>query len=269
MVGESLKNAREAQGLSIKDIEDGTNIRASYLEAIEKGDYGALPSEVYVRGFIRNYANFLKLDAEAIVLQFKEELHPGTVSLEAKLGSNQGNGESGTAAYGSADSGSDGESSRSSKLMIGVLIALIVAGGAWFYSNGSMGEKAEVSRKATTAKPVSKEPAQESGLSVEVTLAPEEKTDTAAAADQEAAVSEDLVLQASFKDSCWVQVTVDDQLVFEGTGEAGQVMEWKAKHYVFILAGNAGALEITRNGENLGPMGDPGTTVETVFSKDH
>ena len=59
MVGDILRSEREKQGLTIKDIENETSIRALYIDAIEKGNQKALPSEVYVKGFIRNYAEFL------------------------------------------------------------------------------------------------------------------------------------------------------------------------------------------------------------------
>ena len=76
MIGDLLRAERERQNLSIKDVERGTSIRSLYIEAIEKGEYKTLPGEVYTKGFIRNYANFLKLDADAAVKQFNEERHP-------------------------------------------------------------------------------------------------------------------------------------------------------------------------------------------------
>ena len=71
MVGNILRAEREKQGLTIKDIENETSIRTLYIEAIEKGAWKALPSEVYVKGFIRNYAEFLRLDADALARQYR------------------------------------------------------------------------------------------------------------------------------------------------------------------------------------------------------
>ncbi|MBO6246234.1 MAG: helix-turn-helix domain-containing protein, partial [Anaerovibrio sp.] len=53
MLGDILRREREKQGLTIKDIENETSIRSLYIEAIEKGDYDHLPSDVYTKGFIR------------------------------------------------------------------------------------------------------------------------------------------------------------------------------------------------------------------------
>ena len=86
MIGDKLRTERERQNLTIQDIAKGTSIRALYIEAIEKGEYGQLPGTVYAKGFIRNYANFLKMDADAVVRQFMEENHPEEVAAaeEAK-----------------------------------------------------------------------------------------------------------------------------------------------------------------------------------------
>ena len=54
MLGDTLREAREKQGLTYKDIEKGTSIRALYIEYIEKGEYDELPGDVYTKGFIRS-----------------------------------------------------------------------------------------------------------------------------------------------------------------------------------------------------------------------
>ena len=46
MLGDTLREAREKQGLTYKDIEKGTSIRALYIEYIEKGEYDELPGDV-------------------------------------------------------------------------------------------------------------------------------------------------------------------------------------------------------------------------------
>ena len=85
MLGDTLREAREKQGLTYKDIEKGTSIRALYIEYIEKGEYDELPGDVYTKGFIRSYANFLKLDANALVQAFTAERHKGaTPAAEQK-----------------------------------------------------------------------------------------------------------------------------------------------------------------------------------------
>lgn len=70
-IGEELRRERLRKGLSFKDIEQVTHIRSAYLEALEVDDYDIIPGAVYVKGFIRNYANFLGLDGEQLVQRYK------------------------------------------------------------------------------------------------------------------------------------------------------------------------------------------------------
>lgn len=70
-VGTILKEARLAKGLTIAEVEKNISIRGSYLEAIENSDFTKTPEEVYVKGMIRNYGNFLGLDGLELVNMFK------------------------------------------------------------------------------------------------------------------------------------------------------------------------------------------------------
>lgn len=64
-IGERLKAARIAKGLSLEDVQQALKIRRRYLEAIEGGRIGEIPGLVYARGFIRSYARLLGVDVEA------------------------------------------------------------------------------------------------------------------------------------------------------------------------------------------------------------
>lgn len=73
-VGERLQAARLAQGLELSDIAARTRVPLRHLEAIERGDYGALPATTYATGFSRAYARALELDEVEIVRDLREEL---------------------------------------------------------------------------------------------------------------------------------------------------------------------------------------------------
>ncbi len=70
-IGEKLSAAREARKLTRKEIAKETNIPSSYVEALEEEDFERLPGETYVIGFLRSYAEYLKLDAEEIIQAYK------------------------------------------------------------------------------------------------------------------------------------------------------------------------------------------------------
>ena len=61
-IGVLLREAREASGMSLEEVSEATKIRSKYLEAIEQGDFAVIPGEVYLKGFMRNYADCVGLD---------------------------------------------------------------------------------------------------------------------------------------------------------------------------------------------------------------
>lgn len=73
-IGEQLRKAREAKGLSISDIEKATKIQSRYLEAIENNDFDKLPGDFYVRAFIRQYAQIVGLNGKELLSQYQGEV---------------------------------------------------------------------------------------------------------------------------------------------------------------------------------------------------
>jgi cytoskeletal protein RodZ len=70
---ERLYTARERKGVDLYRAERDTKIRARYLAALERGDYKELPGAVYTKGFLRNYALYLGLDPDEVLLQWRNE----------------------------------------------------------------------------------------------------------------------------------------------------------------------------------------------------
>ena len=73
-IGDKLKSAREAKGLSIADIEKATKIQSRYLEAIEKNEFDKLPGDFYVRAFIRQYAQVVGLDGKELLSDYHDDV---------------------------------------------------------------------------------------------------------------------------------------------------------------------------------------------------
>jgi len=65
-VGEILRTTRESRKLSIEQVNRDTKISVQTIRAIEEDDFGAFPSETYVKGFVRTYAEFLGLDGNRL-----------------------------------------------------------------------------------------------------------------------------------------------------------------------------------------------------------
>jgi cytoskeletal protein RodZ len=78
-LGERLLAARERKGVDLYRAERDTKIRARYLGALERGEYRELPGSVYTKGFLRNYALYLGLDPDEMLLQWRREQGEGRV----------------------------------------------------------------------------------------------------------------------------------------------------------------------------------------------
>lgn len=72
-LGERLAAAREHKGVDLARAERDTKIRVRYLAALERGDYRDLPGSVYTKGFLRNYAQYLGLDPDDVLRQWRRE----------------------------------------------------------------------------------------------------------------------------------------------------------------------------------------------------
>ena len=263
MVGDTLRSEREKKGLSIKDIEKATSIRAFYIECIEGGRYDELPGEAYTKGFIRNYANFLKLDANALVGQYMNENHPEPVQPEPVAAPQPAPAER-PARRPAAPSRPQrterqtftdddfqrrlNEKSVHGKI-IDILIAIVVLAGGAYYVLGSDSDTA--SKPATKTTQQAKKPAAQQSAPA---AAPEKQYD-------------DVELTAKFTGNCWTQVKADGKVIFEGTVKKGETKKWKADEKLVVTAGNAGAVSLSLNGQDLGQPGGEGEVVEKTYTK--
>lgn len=66
-IGAILRERRENKGVSLAEVEKATRIRQKYLAALEADEWHLLPGEVVGRGFLRNYANFLRMNANELM----------------------------------------------------------------------------------------------------------------------------------------------------------------------------------------------------------
>ncbi|HLO12393.1 MAG TPA: RodZ domain-containing protein [Pseudoneobacillus sp.] len=80
-LGNRLKEAREAKGLSLDELQNITKIQKRYLIGIEEGNYAIMPGKFYVRAFIKQYAEAVDLNPEEIFDIYKGDV-PSVVSTE-------------------------------------------------------------------------------------------------------------------------------------------------------------------------------------------
>lgn len=283
MIGNILRQERERQGLTTEDIGRRTSIRAQYIEAIENEEFGILPGEVYTKGFIRNYATLLNLDADACVQKYVEENHPEQIAaMEAAREAEEARGRREESSAGisegiSVDLGAAREDQRSGsglgKVAAVVALAALLGGGASFLlgndENVASNPPVQVQQEkkvAPQAKPEQAKPSASAAPAASANTAGKDSSVPQPLASGKAA--SDVQITATFTDRCWTKVVSDGQTVYEGTAEPGKTMAWNGKERISITAGNAGAMEITHNGKVLGKAGALGQVVDKVFTKD-
>ena len=81
-LGELLRAQREKKGITLDQAAADTRIREKFLKALEDADYQSLPGAVYTKGFLRNYAGYLDLDQDDVVVMFHQER--GTVAADPR-----------------------------------------------------------------------------------------------------------------------------------------------------------------------------------------
>ncbi|MEX0838113.1 MAG: helix-turn-helix domain-containing protein [Parvibaculum sp.] len=81
-IGETLRTARQAAGLSLRDIAAETRIKPVYLQAIEAGQFDRLPALPQTLGFTRAYARHLNVDVDAPLARLGEEVHRNIESAD-------------------------------------------------------------------------------------------------------------------------------------------------------------------------------------------
>lgn len=276
MLGEVLRTERERQHLTIQDIEEGTSIRAVYIEAIENGNYEKLPGDVYTKGFIKSYASFLNLNGEELVKQFVSERNPEAVVEETEniaVEPEEKNSKLKITELPEvnmkvtkkkvSESETDSTSSSGSgfKLVAAVVLLAVLAAGAWAYLSGVGAEISDVDTNQRQEQPAVVADNQKENNSV----APNEinsATNTAQAAIPQTEIN----IQAKFTGDCWTQVIADGSLIYEDTASAGQVLSWQGKENITVRVGNAGVVELTNNGQNVGALGAYGEVTERTFT---
>ncbi len=72
--GDRLRTEREHRKITIPQAAEATNIKADHIRAIEADDWDVFSAPVYVRGFVKTYARYLRLDDKEVVQQLDEEI---------------------------------------------------------------------------------------------------------------------------------------------------------------------------------------------------
>ena len=221
--GSVLRRAREARGQSIADVVQVIRFSARQIEALERDDYASLPGSTAVRGLVRNYAKFLKLDAAPLLAQ----LDPAVPVPEADVRppANMGEAEELTMV--------ERVPVRLIASMAGVLILALLA---YLYST-LPADPTTTQQSRDAAVPPS---VQVAAPAVAALVQPEPAvvaTGESAAAGSPPGVPPPGGLRVEFDDRSWVEIRdATQKIVFVGEYPAGtrQIVEGKAPFQVWI-----------------------------------
>lgn len=70
-IGNTLREARVRRNLTLQQVEEDTKIRVKYVQAMENEDFDVMPGATYVKGFLRTYSEYLSLDPDVMVDEYR------------------------------------------------------------------------------------------------------------------------------------------------------------------------------------------------------
>jgi transcriptional regulator with XRE-family HTH domain len=261
-LGELLRKAREGKGLSLAQVEEATRIRSAYLQALEEDAYERLPAPVYAKGFLKNYALYLGLDAQQLL---------GLYSVpEAPAG-------------GAPTSVLLDEPLQPFQLRlrrwwpVGLVVLAIALAAAGWWAVQRYGDRialhwpfgrlaatvVETATPTVAATPVPPTatlvPPTATPLPTQTPFVPTLTPTSTGVTGLELGVE---VIGAR----SWLLVQADDEPVFAGILEPGAAQTWTARERIVIRCGYAGAVQLTLNGQPLGLCGEDGQVVDREWT---
>jgi cytoskeleton protein RodZ len=259
-IGRVLQDAREQLGLSLEEAERSTRIRTHHLQALENGDLESLPSSVQARGFLGNYADFLGLDVDDILLKYAEGLQsrrsrsrPVEI-LSAAKSNNSVQVRSRRPRWLSSDL-------FVAAVIILAVLAVVVWGGsrvvALIQQQPNATEVAlEFLIPASTATATATVQAgeTESGIPL-ATIAQDTSIPTQPIS---LGPSTSVQLQIIVESRSWLRVIVDGGEEFNGRVAPGEELRFSGDQSIEITTGNAAGLRVFFNGQDQGVLGEVG-----------
>ncbi|MCU0809649.1 MAG: DUF4115 domain-containing protein [Thiobacillaceae bacterium] len=248
-IGQTLRVAREAQGLSVEDVATRLRLMQRQVDAIEADDFASLGQPVFARGFVRNYAKLLDLPPEALLAQMAGDSSETRVVTQPPPPPRFWL-----------------SSPWLILLMLGLVVAVAVPIGLYLWLNSDSGEDEAQTMPvlpALTAEPGLSPPVTDSAA--EPAAPPASPTEPAkaavavAAAEQPAAAAANAepsspagVLNFEFGDESWVEIRdASGRMVHRQLNTPGSQVEVTGRPPFDVVVGNAAQVRMTYNGRPI------------------
>jgi cytoskeleton protein RodZ len=265
-IGEELRKRRELLSLHLEEVERNTHVKAHYLDALERGAMDELPSTVQTRGMLSNYATFLDLDFDALLLRFAD-------ALQARYRERNPQKPARKPGQPIVANLPPMRSFIAGDLIFGVGIVVLLVGFAiWGVSRvlEIQGQRdvrptaPSISDILLASPDASSFTATPTFISVEAF--PGQPTETIVIPTLAADVNVQVNLVAV--ERTYMRVTVDGEVTFEGRVVPGTAYPFEAVDQVEVLVGSGAAIRIVYNGRDMGLLGSFGQVVSNIYTAD-
>jgi cytoskeleton protein RodZ len=265
-IGEELKAAREAKGLSLTEIAEKTRISHTFLKALEEDDYSVIPGEIFVIGFLRTYSKELGLNVKDVMARYRE-LFPQKEVQTPESGEVQHHPKPSLISISRRRHPAEKPGKKKNPVYL-VIIGGIILGAA---ITGIM------LLLTPKVKPLELQPAPPPAAARKVPALPVQKPSTTAQNNAAAfkphtasAPSGPLLLKLFAASDSYYSYSADNSRKITGILKKGKTIEIKADGEIVLMLGNAGGVTAELNGKKMGPFGKPGQVVSGIlFNKEN
>jgi cytoskeleton protein RodZ len=256
-IGQVLEKARKERGLTLEEVENATKIRKRYLAGLEREDFGALPDAVYAQGFLKTYANYLGLDGEVLSRELKDRRKPRRergIAYGAPKNSDFDRplinpGELSSARRRTSISGT------TILTFVVALLALAAVVGSLYY----VGRGVQMSGEPPAPEEQAADKPEAGGVEDEGKEPASDESEGAGAGGAAASQPDSLTVEVSVEGApSWLSIFADGTLAYEQVAQPGFSQTFEAQREISIRTGNAGAVGVEVNGQDLGRLGESG-----------
>lgn len=262
-IGAELRERRELLSLHLEEVERNTHVKAHYLDALERGAMNDLPSTVQTRGMLSNYATFLDLDVDALLLRFADALQARHRERNPQKPARKP-GQPIVANLPPIRSFIAGD------LIFGVGIVVLLVGFAiWGVSRVmELQSQHQVQPTAPSISQILLTSPNTTSVTatptfIEVDAFPGQATATIVIPTLNADVNVQVNLVAV--ERTYMRVIVDGKVAFEGRVVPGTAYPYEAVDQIEILVGSGAAIRIVYNGRDMGLLGSFGQVVSKIY----
>jgi len=262
-IGDELRERRELLSLHLEEVERNTHVKAHYLDALERGALDDLPSTVQTRGMLSNYATFLDLDVDTLLLRFADALQARHRERNPQK-SGRKPGEPIVPVMPPVRSFVAGD------MIFGVgMVVLLVGFAIWGVSRVmTLQSQREVKPTAPSISDVLLAPPDPASFTATPTFLPVESFPGEATVTVEIptlSANADVQLNLVAVERTYMRVLVDGEVAFEGRVVRGNAYPFEAESQIEDLVGSGAAIRIVYNGRDMGLMGTFGQVVNNIY----